>query len=74
MTTQLTICGNTIRVVAEGDITQDEWVHLLDQHNLTGLGLDVLDYRVSDYDDSTIVTHEWIMRLTISDTTLRVGP
>lgn len=73
MATKITITGNTIRVVAEGDITQDEWVALLDDHDLLGRPLSVLDYQVSDFDDSAVVTHQWVMQLTHTDTTLRVA-
>lgn len=74
MTSQLTITGNTIRLVAEGDITQHEWMTLLAEHDLAGRAIHVLDYSISDYGTDDTVVHQWLMRLANDDTTVRVAP
>lgn len=72
--TQITITGNTIRLVAEGDITQDEWVDLLIQYDLHGRPMRVLDYQMSDFASGDTVVHQWMMQVEAADTTLRVAP
>lgn len=74
MTSQLTITGNTIRLVAEGDITQHEWITLLAEHDLAGRAIHVLDYSISDYGTDDTVVHQWLMQLANDDTTVRVAP
>lgn len=72
MATQITITGNTIRVVAEGDITQDEWIELLAHHDLAGRPVDVIDYQMSDFASGDTVVHQWLMQLSNTDSALRV--
>lgn len=74
MASEITITGNMIRLVAEGDITQHEWMTLLAQHDLGGRAIHVLDYQVSDYGTDNTVIHQWLMQLAHTDTTLRVAP
>lgn len=74
MASEITITGNTIRLVAEGDITQHEWMTLLARHDLAGRAIHVLDYQVSDYGAGDTVIHQWLMQLANTDTTLRVAP
>lgn len=72
MTVHVTVSGNSVRVIGLGDVTQDEWGAALIQHGLLGRDLMVLDYRMSD-DDEPLITHEWVMELTDTDTTVRVS-
>lgn len=74
MASEITITGNTIRLIAEGDITQHEWMTLLAEHNLAGRPMHVLDYSISDYGAGDTVIHQWLMQLANTDTTLRVAP
>lgn len=73
MATEITITGNTIRLVAEGDITQLEWMALLQEHDLAGRAMHVVDYQVSDYDDTGVVVHQWLMQLAHDDTSVQVA-
>ena len=73
MNAHVTVTGNTVRLVVVGDITQGEWIQLMEENGLRANSIRLLDYSESDFATGT-TTREWVMLLDNSDTTVRVRP